>query len=299
MSSSGERHGLNDKCVHLWQVRDRRLAIGTRTLVMGIVNVTPDSFSDGGLHFSTEAAVAHGLALVEQGADLLDIGGESSRPGATPVPLEEELRRVRPVIEAFASRTIVTLCVDTTKAEVARQCLEGGAHVINDITALTGDPQMVEVARTFGAGLVLMHMRGTPATMQVEPRYDDVVAEVYRFLEERVQQVTAQGISAERIALDPGIGFGKTRQHNLEILARLEEFQRLGRPLCLGVSRKGFMGSLLNRPVDEREAGSLAAVCAAVSRKAAQIVRVHEVAQTRDALTVLEAIETFRKKAQT
>jgi len=273
--------------------------IGPRPLVMGIVNVTPDSFSDGGLCFSTEAAIAHGLALVEQGADLLDIGGESSRPGATPVSLQEELQRVLPVIEGIASQTTVPLSLDTSKAEVARQGLERGAHVINDITALTGDPKMIEVARTFGAGVVLMHMRGTPATMQIEPRYENVVAEVCRFLEERARDATAGGIEVERIALDPGIGFGKSRQHNLDILARLEDFQRLGRPVCLGVSRKGFMGSLLNRPVGEREAGSLAVVCAAASRRAAQIVRVHDVTATRDALTVLEAIDQLREKTQT
>jgi len=298
MSSAGEQFGPSNEGVHLWQVRDRRLTIGTRPLVMGIVNVTPDSFSDGGLHSTAEAAVAHSLKLVEQGADLLDIGGESSRPGAAPVSLQEELRRVLPVVEALASRTAVTLSVDTTKAEVARQCLERGAHVINDITALAGDPRMVEVARTFGAGVVLMHMRGTPATMQVDPRYEDVVGEVYRFLADRIQDVTAHGIAAARIALDPGIGFGKTGHHNLEILARLEEFQRLGRPVCLGVSRKGFVGRLLNRPVNEREAGSLTALCSAVSRKAAQIVRVHEVAATHDAVTLLEAIADFREKAQ-
>jgi dihydropteroate synthase len=284
--------------VHLWHVRDRKLAIGYRPLIMGIVNVTPDSFSDGGRYATTEAAVAHGLALVEQGADLLDIGGESSRPGAVPVALDEELRRVIPVVEALVRQSTVTLSVDTTKAEVARQCLERGVHIINDITALAGDPQMLEVARTFDAGIVLMHVQGTPATMQVSPQYEDVVREVNRFLEERMRVVTAGGVAIERIALDPGIGFGKTRQHNLEILAHLEAFQRLGRPVCLGVSRKGFMGSLLNRPVSEREAGSLAAVCSAVGRQAAQIVRVHDVAGSRDALTVLDAIEAIRETVQ-
>lgn len=285
--------------VHLWQVRERKLVIGYRPLIMGIVNVTPDSFSDGGRYDSTEAAVAHGLALVEQGADLLDIGGESTRPGATPVPLDEELRRVLPVIESLVRQSTVPLSVDTMKAEVARQCLERGAHIVNDVTALAGDPRMLEVARTFEAGVVLMHMQGTPATMQANPQYEDVVRDVYRFLEERMREATAGGIAAERIALDPGIGFGKTREHNLEILAHLEQFQRLGRPVCLGVSRKGFMGGLLNRPVNERQAGSLAAVCSAVQHRAAQIVRVHDVAGTRDALTVLEVLEGIREKAQT
>ncbi len=265
---------------------------------MGIVNVTPDSFSDGGRYDSTEAAVAQGLALVEQGADLLDIGGESSRPGAVPVPLDEELRRVLPVIKSLTRQSTVTISVDTTKAEVARQCLESGAHIVNDVTALADDPQMVEVARTFEPGVVLMHMQGTPATMQVNPRYEDVVREVCRFLEERARAVVAGGVALERIAVDPGIGFGKTRQHNLQLLAHLDAFQELGRPVCLGVSRKGFMGSLLNRPVSEREAGSLAAICSVVCRLAVQIVRVHDVAATRDALIVLEAIEGARKSTE-
>jgi dihydropteroate synthase len=284
---------------NLWQARDRQLVIGRRPLILGIVNITPDSFSDGGSFSSPDNAVAHGLKLVEEGADLLDIGGESSRPGAAPVPLEEELRRVLPVVEGLASRTNVPLSVDTVKAEVARQCLERGVCVINDITSLTGDPQMLEVARTFRAGVILMHMQGTPPSMQVNPHYENVVLEVYRFLAERIREATANGIARERIAVDPGIGFGKSRQHNLEILACLEQFQRLGRPVCLGVSRKGFMGSLLNRPVQERQAGSLAAVCDAVVRKAAQIVRVHDVAGTRDALIVLEAIQEPREKPQT
>jgi dihydropteroate synthase len=280
-------------------VRERKLVIGYRPLIMGIVNVTPDSFSDGGRYASTEAAVAHGLALVEEGANLLDIGGESTRPGAAPVPLKEELRRVVPVIEALVHQSTVPLSVDTMKAEVARQCLERGAHIVNDITALTGDPEMLDVARTFQAGVILMHMQGAPATMQLNPQYQDVVREVCGFLKERMRAVVAGGIGAERIAVDPGIGFGKTRQHNLEILAHLDQFQRLGRPVCLGVSRKGFMGGLLNRPVGEREAGSLAAVCSAVQRQAAQIVRVHDVAGTRDALTVLEVLQGIREKAQT
>jgi dihydropteroate synthase len=261
---------------------------------MGIVNVTPDSFSDGGMHATAEAAVAHGLALVEKGADLLDVGGESTRPGATPVPQEEELRRVLPVVESLAARAGVPVSVDTYKAEVARQCLERGASVVNDVTALAGDPAMTDVVRSFTAGLVLMHMQGTPATMQDNPSYDDVVGDISRFLEQRLRAAGAAGIAAEQTVLDPGLGFGKTARHNLELLARLGEFQRLGRPVCLGVSRKGFLGRLLVRPVERRLAGSLAAVCAAVSRKAAQIVRVHDVAETRDAVTVLAAIDEFR-----
>jgi dihydropteroate synthase len=227
---------------HLWHLPNQVLHIGRRPLVMGIVNVTPDSFSDGGQFHSTETAVAHALDLIGQGADILDIGGESTRPGSQPVPEEEELRRVLPVIEALARQTDVPLSVDTSKAAVARACLAAGAKILNDVTALTGDARMVDVARETGAAVLLMHMQGTPATMQLDPRYDDVVADIGRYLETRLKVLAEDGIAGERIALDPGIGFGKTRAHNLEILARLDEFQRLGRPVCLGVSRKVSSG---------------------------------------------------------
>jgi dihydropteroate synthase len=231
------------------------------------------------------------LELIRQGADLLDIGGESTRPGAASVALAEEVARVVPVIKELAARTCVPLSVDTSKAEVARRCLEVGAHIINDVTALGGDPAMPEVARARGAGVILMHMQGTPATMQLEPHYDDVVADIARFFEERLQAAGSLGIARERVVLDPGIGFGKTRAHNLALLARLETFQRFSRPVCLGVSRKGFLGRLLDRPVDRRLAGSLAAVCYALGRKAVQVVRVHDVEETRDAVTAFTAIE--------
>jgi dihydropteroate synthase len=260
-------------------------------LVLGIVNVTPDSFSDGGRCAAAEAAVAHALELVRQGADLLDVGGESSRPGARPVTLDEELGRVVPVVRALAARTAVPLSVDTCKAEVARQALAAGAHVVNDITALRGDPDMAEVIRSTGAGVLLMHMQGTPATMQVRPHYDDVVGEVLAFLEARLQAGADVGIARQQVVLDPGIGFGKTAAHNLELLARLDELQALGRPVCLGVSRKGFLGHLLGRPVDQRLAGSLAAACHALARGAAQILRVHDVGPTRDAVTLFRALE--------
>jgi dihydropteroate synthase len=257
---------------------------------MGIVNVTPDSFSDGGKFLSAETAVDHALALVQQGAELLDVGGESSRPGALPVPAEEELRRVLPVVSRLAEQTSVPLSVDTYKAEVARRCLEAGAHIVNDITGLIGDASMAGVVCEAEAGAIIMHMQGTPQTMQVSPHYQDVVAEIGEFFEARLRELANLGIAGEQIALDPGIGFGKTSAHNLELLTRLQEFQRFGRPICLGVSRKGFLGRLLDRPVNQRLAGSLAAVCYAQSRGAVQIVRVHDVAETRDAVTVLEAI---------
>ncbi len=277
---------------HTWHLPDRVLTLDRRPLILGIVNVTPDSFSDGGLHASTEAAVAHGLRLVAEGADLLDVGGESTRPGSAPVPPEEELRRVLPVVAGLRARAAVPLSVDTSKAEVARACLAAGAHVVNDVTALRGDPGMAEVVRAAGAGVILMHMQGTPATMQAAPVYGDVVAEVADFFQERLQAAAKVGIGAERVVLDPGIGFGKTVAHNLQLLARLDAFQRLGRPVCLGVSRKGFVGRLLGgRPVEERLAGSLAVVCHAMARGAVQVVRVHDVGPTRDAVTLFAAID--------
>lgn len=274
----------------IWQLRDRALTPGTPPLVLGIVNVTPDSFSDGGRFFDTEAAVARALRLVEEGADLLDIGGESTRPGARPVALEEELSRVIPVVRRLSGQTSVPISVDSNKAEVARQALEAGAHIVNDITALQGGPAMPEVVRTYRAGVILMHMQGTPATMQTRPRYRDVVAEVAAFLEARLQACVDVGIASSQVVFDPGIGFGKTTEHNVQLLAHLEELQRLGRPVCLGVSRKGFLGQLLGRPLEQRLAGSLAAACYALIRGSAQILRVHDVAETRDAVVLLKAL---------
>jgi dihydropteroate synthase len=274
-----------------WHFRDRTLTPGRPNLVMGIVNVTPDSFSDGGRFLDASVAIAHGEALARQGAALLDIGGESSRPGSMPISTEEEIERILPVIRGLAERTSVPLSVDTCKAEVARRALEAGAHIINDITALTGDPDMAEVVRRFRAGVVLMHMQGTPATMQVSPTYADVSAEVADFLEARLQAIEELGIARTQVVLDPGIGFGKTMQHNLELLARLDRLGKLGRPVCLGVSRKGFLGRLLNRPVEERLAGSLAVVCHALAHGTAQIFRVHDVGLTCDALSVFSVLD--------
>jgi dihydropteroate synthase len=273
-----------------WQLRGRTLTAGAPPLVLGIVNVTPDSFSDGGRFGDTDAAVALALRLVEQGADLLDIGGESTRPGSQPVAVEEELSRVLPVVRRLAGQTAVPLSVDTSKAEVARQALEAGAHIINDITALRGDPAMPEVVRTYAAGVILMHMQGTPATMQNAPHYENVVAEVAAFLEARLQACVDLGIASSQVVLDPGIGFGKTTEQNVQLLTHLEELQRLGRPVCLGVSRKGFLGKLLGRPVEQRLAGSLAAACYALVRGSAQILRVHDVAETRDVVVLREAL---------
>lgn len=274
-----------------WRLRDRVLRIERRPLVMGIINVTPDSFSDGGAFDTSDSAVDQGLKLIEQGADFLDIGGESTRPGSEPVPAEEELRRVLPVVKALRERSGIILSVDTSKAVVAKECLAVGAHIINDVTALR-DPEMPRVIRESGAGVVLMHMQGTPQTMQQQPTYQDVVRDIGQFFDERLRVCVNWGIPLESTALDPGIGFGKTSQHNLQLLARLEEFGRLGRPVCLGVSRKGFIGRLLNnRPPRQRLAGSLAAVCFAMARHAVHIVRVHDVEETKDAIAVFAAVE--------
>ncbi len=272
-----------------WQLPDRVLSLRERALIMGIVNVTPDSFSDGGRFHDPQAAIAHGLELVAEGADLLDVGGESSRPGAEPVTLDEELARVMPVVRGLLARTTVPVSIDTTKAEVARQALAAGAQIVNDITAL-GDPEMGAVVVAARAGVVLMHMQGTPPTMQKDPYYQDVTVEVAGFLESRLRAARELGIAESQVVLDPGIGFGKTLRHNLELLARLGELLRLGRPVCLGASRKRFLGDNLGRPLGHRLAGSLAAVCFALAAGAAHVVRVHDVAATRDVVLLHQAL---------
>jgi dihydropteroate synthase len=278
-----------------WDLSDRILQFDERPLVMGVINVTPDSFSDGGRFSSVEAAVEHGRRLAEQGADILDIGGESSRPGASPVPLAEELRRLLPVVERLTGATRGPLSIDTYKAEVARQCLAAGARIVNDITGV-GDPQMQGVVRDHRAGVILMHMQGDPQTMQQSPHYVDVVQDIAHFLEKRLQELSDVGIPHERIVLDPGIGFGKTGKHNLEIIARLGEFRRFQRPICLGVSRKAFIGKLLDRPVDRRLAASLAVAAYAATLDTVQIVRVHDVEETCDLVKMIAAIRSSGSK---
>ncbi|MBO0700782.1 MAG: dihydropteroate synthase [Zavarzinella sp.] len=274
----------------LWSFRDRSVTFSPRPLVMGIVNVTPDSFSDGGQFATTPAAVEHALRLAVEGADFLDIGGESTRPGSRPVSLDEELARVIPVVRELAERTAVPISVDTSKAEVARQALAAGASIINDVTAGRGDPDMTAVVCEFGAGVILMHMQGTPETMQVNPSYSDVVREVRAFLAERVEAFVNAGVSLERIAIDPGIGFGKTFEHNMTLLRDLGELATVGRPVVLGISRKGMLGQITGRPRGERLAASLAAACYCASRGSAQVLRVHDVAATVDAARVIGAI---------
>lgn len=261
-----------------------------RPRVMGIVNVTPDSFSDGGAHDTTEAAVAHGLQLVAEGADLLDIGGESTRPGAAPVSVEEELRRVVPVIQALAGRTDVPLSVDTFKPEVMRAAVAAGAGMINDIHALRQDGALAAAAE-LGVPVVLMHMQGEPGSMQDTPRYDDVVAEVHRFLAERMFSAEMAGIAKKNLVIDLGFGFGKTTEHNMTLLARSERFLELGVPMLAGLSRKRSIGELTGRQEPrERVAGSVAAHLIAAQR-GATILRVHDVAATVDALKVWAAVD--------
>lgn len=257
--------------------------------IMGIVNVTPDSFSDGGRYFDAAAAVAHGLELEADGAAILDLGGESTRPGAAPVPEDEELRRVVPVVEGLvAAGTGAQLSVDTTKLTVARAAVDAGATYVNDVTAFRHDPEMAALVAERGLDCCLMHMRGEPRTMQRDPRYDDVVSEVKAFLEERLAFAVAQGVAEERIQLDPGIGFGKTAEHNLELLRRLDELVELGRPVLVGVSRKSFLGRLTGRDVDERVPATIAANLVAFA-KGASVFRVHDVRPLADALTVAAA----------
>jgi dihydropteroate synthase len=256
-------------------------------VVMGVVNVTPDSFSDGGAWLDPGAAVAHGQDLARQGADILDVGGESTRPGAEPVGAEEELRRVLPVLEGLAGAG-PRLSIDTSKAAVAEAALRAGATIVNDVTALRGDPAMAALLAGQECDVCLMHMLGEPRTMQRDPRYGDVVDDVRAFLSERLEFAVAEGIAAERIWLDPGIGFGKTMAHNLELLRRLHELVALGRPIVVGTSRKSFLGTLTGRGVHERVPATIATNVLAFAA-GARVFRVHDVAEVRDALLVAAA----------
>jgi dihydropteroate synthase len=260
-----------------------------RPRIMGVVNVTPDSFSDGGEAYPPSVAVARGLALNACGADIVDVGGESTRPGAEPVPVEQELARVVPVVEELAGRGVV-VSVDTRRARVMEAAINAGAAIVNDVTALSGDEGSMQVVAGSAASVILMHMQGEPRTMQLAPQYDNVVQDVSRWLHDRIEACEVAGIAPERIAIDPGIGFGKTVDHNLDILAHLDFFARLGRPIVLGVSRKSFIARLnRNEAPKERVAGSLAAALLALSQ-GVHIFRVHDVAETQQALAVWQAI---------
>jgi dihydropteroate synthase len=273
----------------IWRAGQHRFRFPRPAILMGIVNVTPDSFSDGGRYLESAAAVDHAHRLVEEGAEIIDIGGESTRPRALPVSEAEELRRVMPVIEGLAGRTQAILSIDTYKPGVARHALAAGATLVNDVGANRCDPVMAELLASSGAGYVLMHMQGTPQTMQVQPQYADVVSEVGTFFEDQLKRLTQLGVSSEQVALDVGLGFGKTRAHNLELVARLQTFERLGRPCVLGASRKSFLSNGAVLPPAERLPAALAVACWAVGA-GAQILRTHDVGQTRQAVRLMEEL---------
>jgi dihydropteroate synthase len=261
--------------------------LGQRPLIMGIVNVTPDSFSDGGQFFDSKMAIAHALHLVDEGADIIDIGGESTRPGAHKVKADEELSRVMPVIEALSSKSDIPISIDTNKSEVAAKALKAGATIVNDISALAFDEKIAKVAAECGAYLILMHIRGTPADMQSDTKYNDIIGEIRSYLAAASDKALSSGIAKDKIIIDPGIGFGKSVDGNFTILKNLHRFLDLGYPLMVGVSRKSFIGKELK--IEERLEGSLAAACYAVLN-GADIVRVHDVAQTKRAVTMIEKI---------
>jgi len=274
----------------IWKIRSCEIDLTRRAVVMGIENATPDSFSDGGEFLDPESACAHGLALVEGGAEILDIGGESTRPGSEGVSAEEEIWRVLPVIQALRRATDIPISIDTSKASVARAALEAGADIINDVTGLRGDPQMPALAAEFRAGVVIMHMQGTPRSMQLAPTYDDVVAEVGEFFRHSLERAVASGLNPMSIALDPGIGFGKTTAHNLALLAGLESFAPLGRPILLGVSRKSLLGHLANSSAMEDRLWPGVALTALCRERGARIFRVHESKPYHLALRTAEAL---------
>jgi dihydropteroate synthase len=265
------------------------MSVSCLPAIMGVVNVTPDSFSDGGQYFDAERAVEHSLQLVAEGAAILDIGGESTRPGAEPVTVDEELRRVVPVIERISAQTDVAISIDTSKAAVAREALAAGASLVNDISGLTGDPEMLGVVVKSDCRVCVMHMRGTPRTMQVNPQYDDVVGEVMAYLAERRDALEAAGVVRERILLDPGIGFGKTFQHNLDLLRRIGEFHELGCQLLVGHSRKRFLGEILGDPAADRTAATLG-VSLWLASQGVRVIRVHDVRPTVEALKAYGAV---------
>lgn len=273
-----------------WRIGDHFLRREQIPLLMGILNVTPDSFSDGGRFVAVEAAVEQAEKLIADGATIIDIGGESTRPGAAPVDVAEELQRTIPVVTELARRTDTPISIDTTKAEVARQALQAGAVVVNDISGMTFDEDMPHVCAEHAASICLMHIRGTPQTMQDDPTYDDVVADVTEFLARRLEACATAGIEFDRICLDPGIGFGKTAEHNLQLMQHLDVMRAaLGRPLLVGHSRKRFLSRLLGRPVEERTAGTVG-VSIALSENGADLLRVHDVAACRDALIAWQAV---------
>lgn len=281
-----ERYSANEFTLTL---RSGTLTLGDRTKIMGILNVTPDSFSDGGRFHSFDAAVAQGEKMAEEGADIIDVGGESTRPGSDAVPVEEEARRVVPVVEHFAKNLKIPVSIDTCKAEIARRALDAGAEIINDISALTFDKEMTGVARENGCPLILMHMQGTPKVMQENPHYDALIPEILSFLRERIDSLVEKGIKPEQIVVDPGVGFGKTVDHNLEVLRELDQLKALGRPILVGPSRKSTIGKVIDAEVHDRIEGTAAAVAVAIAN-GAHMVRVHDVREMARVTKMTDAI---------
>ena len=275
-----------------WTLSRRTIPSRRLPALMGILNVTPDSFSDGGQFNTVDAAINRGLQMADDGADIIDIGGESTRPGAEPVSLDEELRRTIPVIQKLADRLRIPISIDTTKAEVARQALDAGAEIVNDISGLTFDKNMLDVCRIADAGICVMHIQGTPKTMQQNPTYLNVVSEVIEFLQQQVDRCLMAGIPAERMCVDPGIGFGKTAEHNLELISAVPGIQQaLQRPVLIGHSRKRFLSKILGRPVEEQSSGTIG-VAVALAELGTDILRIHDVRAIRDALVAWDAIRS-------
>lgn len=275
-----------------WKLKNSTLPFGSMPLLMGIVNATPDSFSDGGRFFQHERAVEHALNLVAAGASIVDVGGESTRPYSSPVDADEETGRVVPVIESIRQQSDVAISIDTSKAVVAEAAVAAGANIINDVTGLEGDPEMIRVALESQAGICAMHMQGTPQTMQDDPQYDDVVGDIFDYLHERKSRLLDAGIDQARICLDPGVGFGKTHQHNIDLLAGCEKFLELDCPILIGHSRKGFIGKVLGDKQVERDSGTLA-ISIWMAQKGMHVLRVHEVERTARALKVLDGMAGF------
>jgi dihydropteroate synthase len=274
---------------YILQVNGKEFTLGPKTWIMGVLNVTPDSFSDGGQYSDKNKAIERGLRLIEEGSDIIDIGGESTRPGSEPIPAEEETGRVIPVIEALREKTEILISVDTTKSKVAQAALNAGADIINDISSLRFDPRMAPLAAERDVPVILMHMKGMPKTMQVDPYYEDVLREVKSFLEERINEAQAAGIKRERIIIDPGIGFGKRLEDNLALINKLHILGELDRPILVGTSRKSFIGNILDLPPQERLEGTIASSILSMAH-GAHILRVHDVAAIKRAVLVAEAI---------
>ena len=274
---------------YILQVNGKDITFGPRTWIMGVINITPDSFSDGGRYFDKDKALERGFQLIEEGSDIIDIGGESTRPGSEPISPEEEIGRVVPLITALRKRTDTLISIDTTKSEVAQAALDAGADIINDISALRFDPRMAPLVAEEDVPVILMHMKGTPKTMQVNPTYEDVLLEVKAFLEESIDKAQASGIKKEKIIIDPGIGFGKRLKDNLILINNLHMLEELERPILIGVSRKSFIGSILDSPPEERLEGTIASAVLSVIH-GAHILRIHDVSSVKKAVRVAEAI---------